>query len=240
MSQAPLVAVRGEAVLEVPAEVARIDVSVAASERDEATTLQLLNERAVAVDKILAGFPDAIERTESSAVRVSPRLPSRVTHANDTGYHGAVYHAITVTGLDRLGDLMAQLAEQDQIELGGPWWELRASSPVYHQVRVAAVRDAVRRARDYATALGTELAGLVELADARLLTDSRGQTDALTPPSSRLPHRVRAAAPEEFGFDLVPAKQVVRASVEARFTLIQPDLALVDAGDQGAVVPVRP
>jgi uncharacterized protein len=238
--QAPLVAVRGEAVLEVPAEVARIDVSVAASEKDEATTLHLLNERAVAVDKILAGFPDAIERTESSAVRVGPRLPSRVTHASDTGYHGAVYHAITVTGLDRLGDLMAQLAEQDQIELGGPWWELRASSPVYHQVRVAAVRDAVRRARDYATALGTELAGLVELADARLLTDSRGQTDALTPPSSRLPHRVRAAAPEEFGFDLVPAKQVVRASVEARFTLIEPDLALVDAGVQGAVVPVRP
>jgi uncharacterized protein len=245
MSQAPLVAVRGEAVLEVPAEVARIDVSVAASERDEATTLQLLNERAVAVDKILAGFPDAIERTESSGVRVTPRLPSRVTNASDAGYHsagyhGAVYHAITVTRFDRLGDLMAQLADQDQIELGGPWWELRAASPVYHQVRVAAVRDAVRRARDYAAALGTELAGLVELADARLLTDSRGQADALTPPSSRLPHRVRAAAPEEFGFDLVPAKQVVRASVEARFTLIQPDLALVDAGDQGAVVPVRP
>lgn len=240
MSQAPSVAVRGEAVLEVPAEVARIDVSVAASEKDEATTLQLLNERAVAVDKILAGFPDVIERTESSGVRVSPRLPSRVTGASDAGYHGAVYHAITVTGFDRLGDLMAQLAEQDQIELGGPWWELRAASPVYGQVRVAAVRDAVRRARDYAAALGTELAGLVELADARLLTDSRGQTDALTPPSSRLPHRVRAAAPEEFGFDLVPAKQVVRASVEARFTLIEPDLALVDAGDQGAVVPVRP
>jgi hypothetical protein len=98
----------------------------------------------------------------------------------------------------------------------------------------------VRRARDYAAALGSELAGLVELADARLLTDSRGQTEALTPPSSRLPHRVRSAAPEEFGFDLIPAKQVVRASVEARFTIIEPDLARVDAGYQGAVVPVRP
>jgi uncharacterized protein len=240
MPQAPMLAVRGEAVLEVPAEVARIDVSVAASERDQATTLRLLNERAVAVDKILADFPDAIERTESSRVRVSPRLPSRATRTGDAGYHGAVYHAITVIGFDRLGELMAELAGQDQIEVGGPWWELRAGSPVYGQVRVAAVRDAVQRARDYAAALGTELVGLVELADARLLTDSRGQAETLTPPSSRLPHRVRAAAPEEFGFDLVPAKQVVRASVEARFTLIEPNLAQVDAGYQGAVVPVLP
>lgn len=238
--QTPTLAVRGEAALEVSAEVARIDVSVAASEQDQATTLQLLNERAVAVDKILAGFAGSIERTESSRVRVSPCLPGRAARTFDARYHGAVYHAITVTGFDQLGELMAQLAGQDQIEVGGPWWELRAGSPVYGRVRVAAVRDAVRRARDYAAALGTELAGLVELADARLLTDSRGQAETLTPPSSRLPHRVRAAAPEEFGFDLVPAKQVVRASVEARFTLIEPDLARLDSGCQGAVVPVLP
>jgi hypothetical protein len=41
---------------------------------------------------------------------------------------------------------------------------------------------------------------------------------------------VRAAAPEEFSFDLVPAKQVVRATVEARFTIAEPDLAAVDLG----------
>jgi hypothetical protein len=41
---------------------------------------------------------------------------------------------------------------------------------------------------------------------------------------------VRAAAPEEFSMDLVPAKQVARATVEARFTISQPDLAAVDIG----------
>jgi hypothetical protein len=101
---------------------------------------------------------------------------------------------------------------------------------VHGRVRVAAVRDAVRRARDYAAALGSELSGLVEVADARLLSDSRGQAEVIGQQSARLPHRVRASAPEDFSIDLVPAKQVVRATVEARFTIAEPDLAAVDAG----------
>jgi uncharacterized protein len=227
MPQPPTLAVRGEAVLEVPPEVARIDISVAADERDQTTTLRLLSERAAAVDKVLASFPECIEKSETSGVRVSPRLTGRTMRPGEAGYHGAVYHAITVTGFDRLGEFMAQLAEQEQTEVGGPWWELRPGSPVYGRVRVAAVRDAVLRARDYASALSTELAGLVELADVRLLTDSRGQNDSAIHSAGILPHRVRAAAPEEFGVDLVPAKQVVRATVEARFTLVEPDLAQV-------------
>jgi hypothetical protein len=230
MPQQPMLAVQGEAVLEVDPEIARIDVSVAAVDRDRAKTLQLLNDRAVAVDKVLASFPDLIEKTETSGVRVSPQLAGRVARDRIAGYHGAVYHAITITGFDRLGELMAQLADLDQTEVGGPWWELRPGSRLYGRVRVAAVRDAVRRARDYAEALGSDLTGLVELADARLLSDSRGQTEAQVMSPARLPHRVRAAAPEEFSFDLVPAKQVVRATVEARFTIGEPDLAAVDIG----------
>jgi uncharacterized protein len=227
MSQQPMIAVQGEAVLEVDPEIARIEVSVAAVERDRAKALQLLNDRAVAVDKVLASFPDVIEKTETSGVRVSPQLAGRALRDRVSGYHGAVHHAITVTGFDRLGELMAQLADLDQAEVGGPWWELRPGSPVYGQVRVAAVKDAVRRARDYAAALGTDLTRLIELADARLLSDSRGQAEAVAMGRARLPHRVRATAPEEFSFDLVPAKQVVRATVEARFTSGEPDLATV-------------
>jgi hypothetical protein len=45
---------------------------------------------------------------------------------------------------------------------------------------------------------------------------------------------VRATAPEEFSMDLIPAKQVVRATVEARFTMAEPDLAAVDVGTRRA------
>jgi len=232
MSQQPTLAVQGEAVLEVDPEIARIEVSVAAASGDRAKALQLLNDRAVAVDKVLANFADVIERNETSGVRVSPQLVGHGARGRVSGYHGAVYHAITVSGFDRMGELMAQLADLDQTEVGGPWWELRAGSPVYGQVRVAAVRDAVRRARDYAAALGSDLAGLIELADSRLLSNSRGQAEAVPLSlSAQLPHRVRAAAPEEFSFDLVPVKQEVRATVEARFTIGEPDLAAVDAGN---------
>jgi uncharacterized protein len=230
MLQHPVLAVRGEAVIEVDPEIARIEVSVAAVDSDKAKTLRLLSERVAAVDKVLASFADAIEKTETRGFRVSPQLASRAVPGHAANYHGAVHHAITVAGFDRLGELMAQLAEREHTEVGGPWWGLRQDSPVYARARIAAVKDAVRRARDYAAALGSELAGLLELADARLLSDSRGQGEVLGQPSGRLPHRVRAAAPEEVSIDLVPAKQVVRATVEARLTIGEPDLAAVDAG----------
>ena len=47
--------------------------------------------------------------------------------------------------------------------------------------------------------------------------------------TARLPQRTRVASPEEFTFDLAPAKQAVRATVEARFRISQPDLAAVAA-----------
>jgi uncharacterized protein len=231
MAQQPVLAVRGEAVLEVEPEIARLEVSVAAVDGDRARTLQLLTERAAAVAKVLDDFPDAIEKTETSGIRVSPQLAGRDGPDRAPGYGGAVYHAITVTGFDRLGELMAQLADQELTQVGGPWWELRPGSAVYRRVRVAAVRDAVGRARDYAAALGSDLVGLIELADARLLSDSRGQAEALTASKAGLPHRVRAAAAaDQFTVDPVPARQVVRATVEARFTIGEPDLAAIDVG----------
>jgi uncharacterized protein len=227
MAEPPVLAVRGEAVLEVDPDVARIEVSVAAVDGDRAETVRLLSERAAAVAKVLDGFPDVIEKADTSGIRVGPQLAARPGPDRAPGYHGAVYHAITVTGFDRLGELMAQLAGQELAQVGGPWWDLRPGSPVYRRVRVAAVRDAVRRARDYAAALGSELVGLIELADARLLSDSRGQPDALTPSKAGLPHRVRAA-PERLSVDLIPNRQVVRATVEARFTIAEPVLATLD------------
>lgn len=229
MSHNPLLSVRGEAVLEVEPEIARVEVSVAAAGADRAGALRLLRERAAAVDKILASFPDAIDRTEVSGARVGPR-PGRGHRDEDGGYHGAVHHVITVSGFDQLGELMAQLSDQDLTEVGGPWWELRPDSPVYRAARVAATRDAIRRGRDYAFALGSELAGLVELTDTRMLAEPRGQAEPRAGiAAARLPQRARPAGPEP-GFELAPARQLVRASVEARFTMTEPDLAAVPSG----------
>jgi uncharacterized protein len=225
MQNSPVLAVRGEVALEVEPEIARIEVSVAAREPDRTRTLRALNKRDAGVTKIFGDYAEIIEKSESSGVRLSPQRVSRPEAK--AGYHGIIHHSVTVVGFDRLGELMAALGELELTEVGGPWWDLRQGSTVYRQARIAAVSDAVRRARDYANAVGSELAGLVELADAHLLSESRGPAEprALSSPSARLPQRPRVVAAEEPVFDLAPARQVIRAVVEARFTITPPDLA---------------
>jgi uncharacterized protein len=224
MQNSPVLAVRGEVALEVEPEIARIEVSIAAREPDRARTLRALTKRDAGVTKVLGGYAEIIEKAESSGVRLSPQRVSRPDAK--AGYHGVIHHSITVVGFDRLGELMAQLGELELTEVGGPWWDLRPGSGVYREARIAAVSDAVRRARDYANAVGSELAGLVELADAHLLSESRSPAEprALSSPSARLPQRPRVVA-EEPVFDLAPARQTIRAVVEARFTITKPDLA---------------
>jgi uncharacterized protein len=231
MPMPPVLSVRGEATLEVEPELARIEVSVAAAAAEAGAARRLLAERGEVVEKLLGEFGDVIEKSESSGMRLTPQLPGR-GGTGRTSYHGAIHHSITVTGFDRLGELMARLSATDMTEVGGPWWDLRPGSPVYREARVAAVADAVSRARDYASAVASELSGLVELADAHLLSETRGPAEprALTPPSPRLPQRPRALPAVEPAFDLAPVRQRVRATVEARFTITKPDLSGVPAG----------
>ena len=234
MQEQPMIAVRGEVILEVEPEIARLEVSILARDTERARAMQLLADRAATGDKILASFPDTIDRIDTSGLRVSPQLSNANAPSRVAGYLGLVRQTVAVTGFDRIGELMAELAAQEHTEVGGPWWELRPDSPVYQRARVAAAGDAVRRARDYAGALGTDLVGLVELADARLLSDGAAQGEHVPRFTARLPQRARVAAPEEFTFDLAPVKQTVRATVEARFRISQPDLARVGAGTGSA------
>src|SRR5258708_26656312 len=88
MSQHPMLAVRGEAVLEVHPEIARIEVSVAAVDSDRAKTLQTLNERAVAVAKGLASFPEDIQKDGTSGGAVPPQLATRAPAGRALGARG--------------------------------------------------------------------------------------------------------------------------------------------------------
>jgi uncharacterized protein len=228
MPNSPIVAVRGEVALQVEPEIARIEVSIAARSSNRAAAIKALTERDADVSLILGDFDEIIEKSESSGVRLRPQQFGR---DGEPAFQGAIHHAVTVIAFDRLGELMGQLADDELSEVGGPWWDLRPGSPVYRQARMGAVAAAVRRARDYASAVGSELAGLVELADAHMLSETRGPAEPrpLASSSARLPHRPRAVAAEEPVFDLAPALQLVRAVVEARFLITAPDLAVVPA-----------
>jgi uncharacterized protein YggE len=223
MPEQPLVSVRGEAVIKVEPEVARLEVSVVSRDAGRTAALHMLEERVASVSKILATFDDIVDSVDNTGLRVSPQLSNKRPPERIPGFVGICRQGVVVTGFDRIGELMTELTALELTEVGGPWWELRADSAVYRDARISAVRDAIRRARDYADGLGCQLTGLVELADARMMSDG-GASEQGARFTAKLPQRTRVAAPEEFSFDLAPAQQTVRASIEARFRISQPDL----------------
>jgi hypothetical protein len=217
----PRVSVRGEALSEVEPDIADIWASISARDKHRDETLRRLDDRSAAVLALVESFGAAVERVETDRVRIRPELKDGKPHERITGYAASVRHTITVTDFTRLGDLVARLAELEMVDVAGPSWRLRRDSPVYRETRMAAARDAVARGREYAEALGSRLTGVLEIADTGLLVTE----DRAAPMGVAAPMRAMAAAghaPEPVSLDLEPVRQVVRASVEARFSMAPP------------------
>ncbi|WP_341717514.1 SIMPL domain-containing protein [Micromonospora sp. FIMYZ51] len=215
MVDGPVVTVRGEAYRDVEPEVARFTVTALARDRDREAALTRLAERAAAVRVLLDAAEPAIDRRETGDLRVRPE--TRRSGERVVAWHGSVVTTVTVSDFTALGELMLRLADQDQVEVAGPWWSLRPDSPAYREARQAAITDALHRAREYAAALGAQVTDLIELADeggtaqpmmARMAFDAGG---------------AEAGGPPELELD--PQPQGVHAAVRARFAISRPDLS---------------
>ncbi|MDO3702401.1 SIMPL domain-containing protein [Micromonospora sp. C28SCA-DRY-2] len=211
MVDGPVVAVRGEAYREVPPEIARFAVTARARDRDREATLARLAERAAAIRVLLDGYGPTIERRETGELRVRPE--TRRATERVVAWHGSVTTTVTLSDFTALGELMLRLADQDQVEVAGPWWSLRPDSPVHREARHAAIADALLRAREYAEALGARVTALIELADA-------GATER--PMFARAAYQEAAGGPPELELD--PQPQPVQATVQARFAISEPVL----------------
>lgn len=226
MEDAPIVTVRGEALLEVEPELAHLTVSMRATDRERDKTLDALDRRTQAFTKLMESFGDAIDRFETASVHISPlfkdggRPRERIS-----GYSGTMRHTIYVSDFAKLGDLVVRLAEQESTDVGGPWWSLRRDTDVFRQARIQAAQEAIQRAREYAEAVGSTVVGLIELADTGLLSEPAARpSQAFGPPpapmaASGMFGAPGAPPPREISLQLEPARQMVRASVEARFRL---------------------
>ncbi|CCH21201.1 SIMPL domain-containing protein [Micromonospora lupini] len=209
----PVVQVRGEAIREVPPELARFAVTVTARGRDREATLTQLAERAAAVRVLLDGSEPAVARREAGDLWVRPQ--TKRSGERVVGWLGSVTTTVTVTDFTALGELMLRLADQDQVEVAGPWWELRPDSPAHREARHAAIGDALLRAREYAEALGARVTALIELADS-------GPGDR--PMFARAAFDVGGAGGGVPELELDPQPQTVQAAVQARFTISDPVL----------------
>ncbi|CAM5659283.1 SIMPL domain-containing protein [Streptomyces coeruleorubidus] len=220
---APRIAVRGEARLEVDPEIARIGITVAARGRDRRSALDDLTHRNAGVLDLVKSYGDAVERLETGAFSITPELTKHGRGERVRTYHGTVHVTAELTDFTALGELTTRLADLELTRVDGPWWALRPDSPAHREARKKAVREAVQRAREYAEALGTTLSALVELADI-------GAENA-PPAYPQAPGRARSAA---YGaaaenapaapLDLEPQRQRVHAQINARFTMVPPRL----------------
>jgi uncharacterized protein YggE len=213
MVDQPMVAVRGEAVREVPPELALFSVTVTARDKDRQSALTRLAERAASIRALLDAAGDVVERRETGGVHLRPEL--RRTGERVIAYTGSVTTTVTVTDFTALGELMLRLADQDQTAIDGPWWQLRPGSTASAEVRRAAIADALDRAREYADAVGATLDRLIEIAD-----EGTGGGGA---PMMRAAFGGFAKADSEpLELDVDPQPQIVQATVQVRFAITEP------------------
>ncbi|WP_338676067.1 SIMPL domain-containing protein [Streptomyces sp. SCSIO 30461] len=217
--ETPRVAVRGEARLEVDPEIARIGVTVSARGKDRRAALEDLTGRNGQVLDLIKSYGDAVEKLETGAFSISPELTSHGRSERVRAYHGRVRVTAVIADFTVLGELVTRLADLDLTHVDGPWWALRPDSPAHADARRQAVLEAVQRAREYAGALGADLAALVELAD--IGAESPVAYRGAQPPGAARAGAAGAPAP---ALDLEPQRQTVYAQVNARFTMTPPKL----------------
>ncbi|MGV9310830.1 SIMPL domain-containing protein [Streptomyces sp. NPDC003691] len=218
--EAPRIAVCGEARLEVDPEIARFTVAVRARGADRRAALDDLIRRNQAALDLLRSYGEAVEKLETGMLSVTPELTRRGRGEGVRTYHGVVHIEAEVADFTVIGELTGRLADLELTAVNGLWWALRPDSPAYGAARRQAVLEAVKRAREYAEALGARPVALLELADEG--ADHAHPYEA-GPVSARAAggYALAEAAPE---LDLEPRRQTVHARVNARFVITPPAL----------------
>jgi hypothetical protein len=209
MTEQPIVVVRGEAQREVPPDRAEISVTVRARDHDRETMLARLAERSAALRVLVESHP--VDRRETGFVRVYPELKRNSEHV--VAYVGSVVTTLTVSEFDGLGEFLRRLAGLDRATVAGPWWRLRPGGPVEAEVRKAAVDEALRRAREYAGAVGARIDRLVEIAD-----------ETPGPEFGMIAFAGAAGGSDAPKLEVDPETQTVRASVIVRVAITEPTL----------------
>ncbi|MDL4775650.1 SIMPL domain-containing protein [Actinomadura xylanilytica] len=220
MSDAPVISVRGEAVVMAEPEIALLSVHVQSHESERRPALDRLVERNQRCLDLVRSYGEAIEKLETGELSITPLIKYRRREGDIRAYQGTVQIKVTISDFTVLGELVTRLGDLERTSVDGPAWALRRDSEVHGRAARQAAHEAVARARSYAEALGCRLTGLVELSD-------EGLGDRPGPVMPMALGMAAAAGPggdEPEAIDLEPAAQTVRAAVEARFTATAPDL----------------
>jgi len=120
---------------------------------------------------------------------------------------------VTVRDLDMLDAVSRVLAADQSLNVHGVTWHVDWDNPAWPQVRAAAIQASIRKARDYAAAMGGTVQRVEHAADAGLLGGDTGPY-----PTGRMLAPVMSSSAEGPGTPaLTPVPQELIATIEARF-----------------------
>ena len=206
----PLLVVRGVHTSEVDPELAYVLTELAARARRREDVFERLREGSEWQRGVIDRHASKIEKDEMAAHQVHP-IVDRESSDTPVGYIGELRTKITVKDIASVGDLVSDLSLGDMSQVLSVVWAVRPTSPVYRANRIAAVHDALSRARDYCAAVGSQITALVAVTE----TDRQNKADPVS--AARLAGGQGSAL-----FDFRPIAQTIRAEVEARFTMLPP------------------
>jgi uncharacterized protein YggE len=238
-----LLSVRGEARRMVPPDCAVVTAGIecqrgskaeavrAAAAELDSLTADLAAQGGVALDAGTGRRP--LTWSAQSATTHAERVYDERTGRHQlTGQVTAtVAVVITVRAFGLLDALGAVLAAHEAVSVYHIDWQVDWDNPAWPDVRAAAVQAAIRKARDYTTALGGSLRSVEHVADAGLLGGDGGQYRFTAAPMARL---AAAAGGEPDAPSLDPVPQELVAVIEARFTAGDVSLATLAGADPPA------
>lgn len=207
---------RGEHVGEADPEIGLVTTELSARARRRDDVFERLRERAEWQRGILERFSTQIEREEMAAHHVHP-LVDRAASDMPVGYVGEIRTKLTLRDLSCAGDLVSALSLGDLSDVLSLVWALRPNSPVFRATRIAAVHDALNRARDYCAAVGSQLTSLISI--------NEGGGGAAPAPVAAARIVSSPDHPPGALFDFRPSPLTVRSVVDMRFSILQPKFA---------------
>ncbi len=229
----PFLSVRGDARQTVPPDYVTLPGTIEVSQGSKAAALQAA---AASLDRLIAdltGLGGVALGADTERRPLTWSAQSATTHAEgqhneETGRYertgqvtATVAVQIAVRDFDMLDRLGAILAGHEMLSLHGAAWQVDWDNPAWPEVRAAAIQAAIRKAGNYAAALGGSLHSVEHIADAGLLGGGDSARYGVT--SARAMRAGGSREPDAPSLDPVP--QELTATIEARFVATGVSLA---------------
>ena len=223
-----LVSVLGEARRMVAPDYAEVALTIAASRESKAEAARAAAAGLDSLTASLAALGGVALDASTGSGPLTWSAQSMTTYAErahdpDTGQYqptgqltAEVAVVVAVRALELLDALAAVLAAGEAIAVQGVSWHVDWDNPAWPLVRADAVQAAIRKARDYAAALGGTLRSVEHIADAGLLGGSGSQFRFTG--GRVLARAASRGADEPDAPSLDPVPQELTAVIEARCT----------------------